>query len=72
MKTKGGEKVDIFDEHAKVLKKMFDNKKAQKEIIEKMGNGINSELENQLQTLKKEYYVLSKLERTYDNRYEFN
>ncbi|MDM5213264.1 hypothetical protein QUF94_17860 [Peribacillus sp. NJ4] len=64
--------MDIFDEHAKVLKKMFDNKKAQKEIIEKMGNGINSELENQLQTLKKEYYVLSKLERTYDNRYEFN
>ncbi|MDM5358137.1 hypothetical protein ACDZ29_19370 [Peribacillus sp. RS7] len=64
--------MDIFDEHAKVLKKMFDNKKAQKEIIEKMGNGINSELENQLQTLKKEYYVLSKLERTFDNRYEFN
>jgi hypothetical protein len=64
--------VDIFDEHAKVLKKLFDNKKAQKEIIEKMGNGINSELENQLQTLKKEYCVLSKLERTYDDRYEFN
>ncbi|MDP1418116.1 hypothetical protein Q8G35_06810 [Peribacillus simplex] len=64
--------MDIFDEHANVLKKMFDNKKAQKEIVEKMGNGINSELENQLQTLKKEYYVLSKLERTYDNRYELN
>ena len=64
--------MDIFDEHAKVLKKMIDNKKAQKEIVEKMGNGINSELENQLQTLKNEYYVLSKLERTYDNRYELN
>lgn len=62
--------VNVFDEHAKVVRKMTENKKVQDLILEKLAIEDNPQLEMQIKNLKKEYEDLIRLDREYDSRYK--
>ncbi|MGM0890329.1 MAG: hypothetical protein ACQEW5_26095 [Bacillota bacterium] len=62
--------VNVFDEHAKVVRKMTENKKVQDLILEKLAIEDNPQLEMQINNLKKEYEDLIRLNREYDSRYK--
>ena len=62
--------MNVFDEHAKVVRKMTENKKVQDLILEKLAIEDNPQLEMQIKNLKKEYEDLIRLDREYDSRYK--